>query len=75
MGDRAPLKGDLQIQVMEALWRLGDGTVEQVREALPPRYRGAYNTIQTVLNRLVDRGLLSRESTSEQQGEQGRKAH
>jgi len=27
---------------------------------LPPRYRGAYNTTQTVLNRLVDRGLLSR---------------
>lgn len=45
---------------MAALWRLGAGTVEQVREELPPRYQGAYNTIQTVLNRLVSRGLLSR---------------
>lgn len=45
---------------MAALWRLGAGTVEQVRSEIPPRYRGAYNTIQTVLNRLADRGLLSR---------------
>ena len=48
------------MQVMSAVWRLGDATVEQVRVALPPRYRGAYNTVQTVLNRLAERGLLSR---------------
>jgi len=46
---------------MSALWRLGAGTVEQVRSELPARYRGAYNTIQTVLNRLAERGLLERE--------------
>ena len=34
--------------------------MEQVRRELPSRYRGAYNTIQTVLNRLAERGLLSR---------------
>lgn len=45
---------------MSALWRLEAGTVEQVRSALPPRYRGAYNTVQTVLNRLTDRGMLTR---------------
>lgn len=45
---------------MVALWRLEAGTVEQVRSALPARYRGAYNTVQTVLNRLHDRGLLTR---------------
>lgn len=55
-----PLQGELQTQVMSALWRLGSGTVEQVRTALPSRYRGAYNTTQTVLNRLAERGLLSR---------------
>jgi predicted transcriptional regulator len=52
--------GDLQAQIMSALWRLEAGTVEQVRSALPARYRGAYNTVQTVLNRLTDRGLLTR---------------
>jgi predicted transcriptional regulator len=60
MPDVTPLTGELQLQVMSAVWRLGSATVEDVRSALPPRYRGAYNTIQTVLNRLVERGLLAR---------------
>ena len=60
MADVTPFTGELQTQIMSAMWRLGGGTVEQVRSALPPRYRGAYNTIQTVLNRLAERGLLSR---------------
>ena len=60
MADVAPLTGELQVQIMAAVWRLGGGTVEQIRSELPPRYRGAYNTIQTVLNRLADRKLLSR---------------
>lgn len=46
---------------MAALWRLGSGTVDQVRDALPARYRSAYTTVQTVLNRLAERGLLDRE--------------
>ncbi len=45
---------------MAALWRLSAGTVEQVRTELPARYQGAYNTVQTVLNRLAERGLLDR---------------
>jgi predicted transcriptional regulator len=61
MADVAPLTGELQLQVMSAVWRLGSATVEEVRSGLPPRYRGAYNTIQTVLNRLVERRLLSRQ--------------
>jgi predicted transcriptional regulator len=60
MADIVPIAGELQLQVMAAVWRLGGGTVEQVRRELPSRYRGAYNTIQTVLNRLAERGLLSR---------------
>jgi len=61
MNDATPLQGELQGQVMAALWRLGSGTVEQVRQALPNRYRGAYTTVQTVLNRLAERGMLERE--------------
>jgi len=53
--------GELQAQLMPALWRLGGGTVEDVRNALPDRYHGAYTTVQTVLNRLSERGLLTRE--------------
>jgi len=59
--DAARSLGELQAQLMPVLWRLGAGTVEDVRKALPPRYRGAYTTVQTVLNRLAERGLLTRE--------------
>ncbi len=60
MPEQAPLQGELQIQIMTALWRIEAGTVEDVRMAMPSRYRSAYNTVQTVLNRLSDRGLLER---------------
>lgn len=47
---------------MRVVWRLDEPAgVEAVRSGLPERYRGAYNTIQTVLNRLAERGLLRRE--------------
>ncbi len=50
MADPSPIQGELQAQIMSALWRLEAGTVEQVRSALPTRYRSAYTTVQTVLN-------------------------
>jgi predicted transcriptional regulator len=58
MPKHAQLQGELQVQIMAALWRMESGTVEEVRAALPARYRSAYSTVQTVLNRLSDRGLL-----------------
>lgn len=61
MNGLTPLQGDLQLQIMRALWRTGEGSVDAVREVLPDEYRGAYTTVQTVLNRLADRTLLSRE--------------
>jgi len=54
-------RGDLQIEVMNAVWRLGEATVDAVREQQPKRTRSAYTTVQTVLNRLVERGVLTRE--------------
>ena len=60
MGDASRTLGELQAQIMTVLWHLEAGTVEQVRRALPTRYRGAYTTVQTVLNRLAERGFLTR---------------
>lgn len=65
MADMTPIQGELQAQIMAALWRLEAGNVEQVRAALPSRYRGAYTTVQTVLNRLAERGFLARERTGQ----------
>jgi len=61
MGDVTPLQGELQMRLMAVLWGLGSGTVEDVRKALPKSHRGAYTTVQTVLNRLAERGLLARD--------------
>lgn len=54
-------RGDLQAEVMTALWKLGEATVDEVRAEQPKRRRSAYNTVQTVMNRLVERGLLARQ--------------
>ena len=54
-------RGGLQAEVMAAVWRLGEAKVEDVREAQPATARSAYTTLQTVMNRLVERGLLTRE--------------
>lgn len=53
--------GDLQAEIMAAVWQLGEARVDDVRAQRPPRKRLAYTTIQTVMNRLVERGLLERE--------------
>lgn len=56
------LQGELQLEAMRALWRLGrPASVDDVRAALPARRRGAYTTVQTILNRLAERNLLTRE--------------
>lgn len=55
------LRGELQSDVMAALWKLGEGTVDDVRGALPAGRKPAYNTVQTVMNRLLERGLLERD--------------
>ena len=60
---RLTFSGDLQGEVMAAIWKLGEAKVEDVRVLQPSRRRSGYTTIQTVLNRLVDRGLLTRSRT------------
>jgi predicted transcriptional regulator len=59
--DQLDFRGGLQAEVMAAVWKLGQATVEDVRGIQPARDRSAYNTVQTVMNRLVERGLLDRE--------------
>lgn len=54
-------RGDLQNEIMAIVWRLGEAKVEEVRAAQPAPERSAYTTLQTVMNRLVERGLLTRE--------------
>ncbi len=54
-------RGELQAEVMAAVWRLGEATVEETRGELRGPREPAYTTVQTVMNRLVERGLLGRD--------------
>src|SRR2546423_15591753 len=55
------VRGDLQAEIMAAIWQLGEARVDDVRDRQPKGRRSAHNTIQTVMNRLGERGLLERE--------------
>ncbi|MFQ5859755.1 MAG: BlaI/MecI/CopY family transcriptional regulator [Anaerolineae bacterium] len=50
--------GELEAQIMDVIWKLGEPTVGDVCACLGEDYN--YKTIMTVMNRLVDKGILSR---------------
>ena len=52
---------DTELEILKALWELGEGTVRQVLDRLGPGGRGwAYTTAQTLLNRLQEKGCVAR---------------
>jgi BlaI family penicillinase repressor len=51
--------GDLQRDVMEHLWKRGEGTVQQVRAALGHRGELAYTTVLATLQKLEMKGWLT----------------
>ena len=53
----ARLFGELEVQIMEAVWRLDDASVQDVCNDLGDVN---YKTIMTVMNRLVQKGVLVR---------------
>ncbi len=57
--DLAPL----ELDCMNALWRLGEATVRDVRQALSPTRPRAYTTIMTILDRLAHKGVIQRRKT------------
>ncbi len=60
----ARLFGELEAKVMESVWALQDRqpTVQAVCDHLGPGHN--YKTVMTVLNRLVDKGTLTRQRRS-----------
>jgi len=45
-------------RLMEVIWKLGSGTVSEVLEQLPERHRPAFNTVQTMLRIMEQKGYL-----------------
>ena len=57
-----PKLGERELDIMQALWEQGEGTVSDVHRALLGMGRSvAYTTVQTMLNRLEAKGLLRRD--------------
>lgn len=54
--------GELEAKVMDAVWELEEPTVQTVCDYLGPGHN--YKTVMTVLNRLVDKGALTRSRRS-----------
>ena len=53
------LLGSLERQIMASVWELGEATVSDVQDRIEAD--SAYETIKTVMARLVDKGMLTRE--------------
>lgn len=60
----APLLGELELAVMDFLWRQGHGDVREAYEAVGARRNIMSNTVQSTLKRLHDKGLAHRRKVS-----------
>jgi len=57
---RRQLPPPLELACLKALWRLGEGKVRDVQQALQPEAKLAYTTVLTVLDRLARKGAVER---------------
>jgi BlaI family transcriptional regulator, penicillinase repressor len=57
--DLAPL----ELDCLNMLWPMGEGTVREIRDALAPRRPRAYTTIMTIMDRLARKGIVERRKT------------
>jgi predicted transcriptional regulator len=49
---------DVELEFMTVLWRLGEGSVNDVIEQLPPERKVAYTSVSTILRILEQKGVL-----------------
>jgi predicted transcriptional regulator len=53
---------EVEQRLMEILWERGDATVGEVVESLPRQHRVAFNTVQTTIRILEQKGYLRHEA-------------
>ncbi len=49
-----------EIEVLDILWRLGEASVREIQEVIVERKRPAYTTVQTIVQRLEQKGAVRR---------------
>lgn len=47
-----------EMEIMGALWEIGQASVREIQERLPKRDRPAYTTVQTIVRRLQEKGAV-----------------
>jgi predicted transcriptional regulator len=57
--DKTRLLTDAELELMQVLWGLGEGTVRDVLEALPGEKQPAYTTVSTILRILEQKGFVA----------------
>lgn len=50
----------LELEIMDFVWQLGESSVREIHEAIPEERRPAYTTVQTILQRLEQKGAVRR---------------
>jgi BlaI family penicillinase repressor len=55
-----PKLTSLELQIMEAMWNQGRLSIREIQEAFPAADRAAYTTIQTIVYRLEEKGVVRR---------------
>jgi predicted transcriptional regulator len=53
-----PAPSDRELEILKVLWEIGSGSVRQVHERLCPGGELAFNTVQTVLRIMEEKGLV-----------------
>ncbi len=59
-GEKAIKLTRFEMEIMEAVWKVGSGSVREIQEALAPENRPAYTTVQTIIYRLEEKGAVCR---------------
>ena len=49
-----------EVEIMDVVWLLGEASVRELQEALPEDGRPAYTTVQTIVQRLEQKGAVRR---------------
>jgi len=50
----------VEMELLEALWKLGSASIREIQESLPDSRRLEYTTVQTVVYRLEQKGAVER---------------
>jgi BlaI family penicillinase repressor len=55
---KLPAMSPAETEILRLVWQLNEATVQQIRDRLPADRSLAYNTVQTLLSRLEQKGYL-----------------